>query len=102
MKRKNNTRRLASVLSTFSVGEDVTFESADDGVYRHDEADITMISYVLEASNYVEDAIQVLSDSVMAQMYLFYWYIVFSIRTTMQGTDGEMGWNRPGHYCHLY
>ena len=32
MKSKNNTHRLAIVLSTFSVGEDVTFETADDGV----------------------------------------------------------------------
>ena len=48
LKSKNNKRRLASVLSTFDVEEDVTMDSPDDSAYGHDEADITMISYVLE------------------------------------------------------
>ena len=44
MKRKNNKRRLASVLSTFSLGEHATMETLDDAIFAHDEADVTMIS----------------------------------------------------------
>ena len=45
LKSNNNKRRLASVLSTFSTGENVTMETRDDGVFDHDEADVTMVSY---------------------------------------------------------
>ncbi len=49
LKSMNNKRMLASILSTFSVGENVIIDSRDDGVFNHDEADITMVSYVLKA-----------------------------------------------------
>ncbi|XP_014676492.1 PREDICTED: uncharacterized protein LOC106816405 [Priapulus caudatus] len=52
MKSKNNKQRLASVLCTFNVGENATIDTRDNGVFCHDEADITMISYVLMAANY--------------------------------------------------
>ncbi len=48
MKSKNNNRKLASVLSTFTVGDMTTTESRDDSAFDHDEADITMISYAIE------------------------------------------------------
>ena len=52
LKSKNNKRRLASVLCTFSVGENVMMYTQDDGAFGHDEMDITMTSYVLEAANH--------------------------------------------------
>ena len=39
------------MLSAFNVGENVTIETRNDGVFGHDEADITMVSYVHEAAN---------------------------------------------------
>ena len=47
-KRKNNKRKLASVLSNFTVGDMTTTESRDDSAFDHDEADITMIYYAIE------------------------------------------------------
>ena len=47
LKSKNNKRRLASMLSTFSAGENVTIETRDDGMFNHDEADVTMFSRLL-------------------------------------------------------
>ena len=44
MKSKNNKRKLASVLSTFTVGDMTTSKYRDDSAFDHDEADITMIS----------------------------------------------------------
>ena len=62
MKSKNNKRKLASVLSTFTVGDRTTTESRDDSAFDHDEADITMISYVIEAAKCGKDVIRVLSE----------------------------------------
>ena len=47
MKSKNNKRMLASVLNTFSLGDNVTMETNVDYAFCHDEADITMISLSL-------------------------------------------------------
>ncbi len=45
LKSKNNKQSLASVLSTFSVGENVIMETKDDGAFRHDEAYVTMVKF---------------------------------------------------------
>ena len=47
MKNKHNKRGLSCLLCTFSLGCGVTVDSIDDGVFGHDEADITIISYKL-------------------------------------------------------
>ena len=46
---------LASVFNTFGLDDNVTLETKDDRAFCHDEADITMISYVLVAANYGKD-----------------------------------------------
>ena len=69
MKSKNNKRRLASVRSTFDVEDDVTMDSPDDSAYGHDEADITMLSYVLDGKG----VIRVLSDDTDVFVLLVYW-----------------------------
>ena len=48
-------------------------ESQDDGVFHHDETDVTMVSYALQAANYGKNVIRILSDD------------------TMQGPDGMVG-----------
>ena len=47
--------------------------SQDDGAFDHDEADITMISYVLEAANSGKRIIRVLSDDTDVFVLLVYW-----------------------------
>lgn len=73
LKSKNNKRRLASVLCTFNVGENVSMETRDDGVFGHDEADVTMVSYVLEAANCRKGVIRILSDDTDVFILLVYW-----------------------------
>ena len=73
MKSKNNKRKLASVLSTFTVGDMTTTESRDDSAFDHDEADITMISYAIEAAKCGKDVIRVLSDDTDVFVLLVYW-----------------------------
>ena len=50
MKLISNRRKLASVLGTFNLGENTTMEIWDDGSFQHDEADVTMVSFVLGQS----------------------------------------------------
>ena len=94
MKSKNNKRKLASVLSTFTVGDMTTTESRDDSAFDHDEADITMISYVIEAAKCGKDVIRVLSDDtdICAPGLLG-----IAGRNDVQGTDGTMGWHSARH-----
>ena len=50
MKNKHNKRGLSRFLSTFNLGCGVSVESRDDGVFLHDEADITIIRYLFQAA----------------------------------------------------
>jgi hypothetical protein len=51
MKNKHNKRGLSRLLSTFNLGVGVSVESKDAGVFMHDEADITIISYLFQAAD---------------------------------------------------
>ena len=68
MKSKNNKRKLA----TFTVGDMTTTESRDDSAFDYDEADITMISYVIEAAKCGKDVIHLLSDDTDVFVLLVY------------------------------
>ena len=52
LKSKSNKWQLVSVLCTFSMGDNVTMETRDDGAFSHDEADVTMVSYVIQAASH--------------------------------------------------
>ena len=49
-------------------------EIQDDAAFSHDEADVTIISYVLQAANHGKSMIRVLSDDTA--IFVFnYWSI---------------------------
>ena len=73
MRNKHNKLQLSKVLSTYNFGERVTVESQSDGVFSHEEADITMISYLLIAAEYDTPVIRILSDDTDVFMLLVYW-----------------------------
>lgn len=62
-----------SRLSTFSLGFGVTVESRDDDIFLHDEADITIISYLLQAALDVPHLVRVLSDDTDIFVLLVFW-----------------------------
>ena len=66
-------RKLASVLGTFNLGETTTVEKGDDCIFRHDEADVTMVSFVLEAAKSGQSVFQILSDDTDVFILLVYW-----------------------------
>ena len=84
LKSKNNKQSLASVLSTFSVGENVIMETKDDGAFSHDEADVTMVSYVTQVANYGKNVIRVLSDDTDVFVLLVYWVYRAALQCKVQ------------------
>ena len=69
MKNKHNKRGLSRLLGTFNV----TVNSVDDGVFGHDEADITIISYMPQAADDGCHVVRVLSDDADIFVLLVYW-----------------------------
>lgn len=73
MKNKHNKRVLSNLLSTCNLGPGVSFESKDDGVFLHDEADITIISYLFQAADDGCSVVRILSDDSDVFILLVYW-----------------------------
>ena len=84
MRNKHNKLQLSKVLSTFNFGEGVTVESCTNGGFNHDEADITMISYVLMAAESNMQVIRILSDDADVFILLVYWVYRNNIQATVQ------------------
>lgn len=91
LKSKKTKQRLANILCTFSTGEDVRMDGPKDCAYDHDEADITMISYLLEAARSGKNVIRVLSDDTDVFVLLVYW--VFRAGLTMSCTVQMERWD---------
>ena len=87
------------MLCTFSLGNSITMETQDDGAFNHDEADVTMISYVLQATNHCKS---VIVFSVMTLMSLFYWSIGCIGLVCSARCDGAVGWDRIRYQCNLF
>ena len=92
MRNKHNKRQLAKVLSTFNFGKDVTIDSHSDGIFGHDEADITMISYLLQACDSDVQIICILSDDTDVFVLFVYWVYRHNIqaRVQMERWDGAV------------
>ena len=61
MKNKHK-RNLSIVLSTCNLGSQVSVESRDDGVFLHVEAEVTIISYLFQATDDSRQVVRILTD----------------------------------------
>ncbi len=50
MKNTVNKQRVCQLLCTFDYGPDITMVGRAESLVKHDEADITLVSYMLEAA----------------------------------------------------
>ena len=73
MKNNHNKRGLSRLLSTFNLGCGVSIESRDDGVFLHDEANITCIRYLFQAADAGRQVVRILSDDSDIFVLLVYW-----------------------------
>ena len=92
MKNKHDKRGLSRLLSTFNLGCGVTVDSIDDGVFGHDEADITIISYILQAADDGCHAVRVFSDDTDIFVLRVYWTwrcdLQYRLTVQMEKWDG--------------
>ena len=73
MKNSANKQKLCKLLCTFDLGQNVHMVSRFDALAKHDEADITLVSYVLEAAKGGAKCIRVLCDDTDVFVLLVYW-----------------------------
>ena len=73
MKNKHNKRDLSRLPCTFNLECGVTVDSIDGGVFDHDEADITIISSMLQAADDGCHVVRVPSDDTEIFVLLVYW-----------------------------
>ena len=62
MKNKHSKRNLPSLLSICNLGPQVSVQSRDDDVFLHDEADVTIISYLIQAADDGRQVVRILTD----------------------------------------
>ena len=60
---KHNKSGLLRLLSTLYLGCGVSGKSTDNGVFLHDEADITLISYLFQAADAGRQVVQIRTNA---------------------------------------
>jgi hypothetical protein len=73
LKNKHNKLELSRVLSSFQLGDRTSIDSREDGGFTHDEADVTMIAYMLQAAESGKAVIRILCDDTDVFVLLVYW-----------------------------
>ena len=72
IKSKSNKVKLVSVLGTFNLGENTAVETGVIVLF-HGEADVTMVTFLLEASESSQSVTRILSDDTDVFILLAYW-----------------------------
>ena len=73
LKNRHNKRQLSRVISTFDTGAAVTIDTQDTGAFGHEEADVTIISYVLQAFGEGKNVVRVFCDDTDVLVLLVFW-----------------------------
>jgi len=65
-------------------------DSRDDGAFAHDEADVIMIAYMLQAAEFGKDVIRILSDDTDVFLILVYmvWKMQLHCSVQMENWNG--------------
>ena len=72
LKNKHNRLELSRILSTLDMDADMSIDSRYNGCLEHDEADVTMIAYLLQAAESVKSVIRILTDDTDVFVLLVY------------------------------
>ena len=94
LKNKHNKLQLSRVLSTFDMGSAVTIDTQYTGVFGHEEADVTVISYVLQADGEGNNVVRVLCDDTDVFVLHVFWMwrnqLVDKCQMQMERWDGTV------------
>ena len=78
LKNRYNKRELSRVLSLFNLCPNVTTDS------RNDDAEVTMIAYMLQSAEFGKDVIRILSDDTGVFVMLVYWVWKMQLHCSVQ------------------
>ena len=73
LKNKHHKRQLSLMLSAFDMGVAFTIDTQDTGVFRHEEAEVTIISYVLQAVGSGNNVVRILCEDTDVFVLLVFW-----------------------------
>ena len=73
LKNKHNKLELSCILSTLDMDADMSIDSRYNGGFEHDEADVTMIAYLLQAAESGKSVIRILTDDTDVFVLLICW-----------------------------
>ena len=94
LKNTHNKRQLSRVLSTFDMSAAVTIDTRNPGVFGHGEADVTIISYVLQVVGDGKNVVRVLCDDTDVFVLLVFWMwrnqLVDKCQMQMERWDGAV------------
>ena len=87
MKNKANKCHLSQLLCTHDIGSNIELVSRTDSIVRHDEADISLISYMLKAAAAGAYIVRILSDDTDVFVLLVHWAGAYIVRILSDDTD---------------
>ena len=90
LKNKHNKLELSRILSTLDMDADMAIDSRYNGGFEHDEADVTMIAYLLQAAESGKSVIRILTDDTDVFVLLVYW--VWKNAIAFCSPDGTLEW----------
>ena len=93
MKNKTNKRRLGELLCTQSIGDHIELVSRADSIVTHDEADVSLISYMLDAARHGAATIRILCGDTDVFVLMVYWCWKAGIHVACRWRNGtELFW----------
>ena len=84
MKSKANKILLSRLLCTCTMAPNMLMVGADEGLFNHEEADVLMVSFIIDAVRDGKKVIRILSDDPNVFAILIFWVRKLSIKALVQ------------------
>ena len=84
MKSKANKILLSRLLCTCTLAPNILMVGADEGLFNHEEADVLMVSFIIDAVRDGKKVIRILSDDTDGFAILIFWVRKLSIKALVQ------------------
>ena len=92
MKSKANKRFISRLLCTCTMDSHILMVGEEKGLLNHDDADVLMISYMIEAVRKDKRVIRIISDETDVLILLVFWVRMLVITSKFFGSAEKMGW----------
>ena len=84
LENKHNKLELSRILSTLDMDADMSIDSRYNGGFEHEEAEVTMIAYLLQAAESGKSVIRILTDDTDFFVLLVYWVWKMQLHSAVQ------------------